>query len=210
MPANTPIVHIPSALAHLGKVKGPMAALIKRHGPPSFRRTRNSFASLGRAIISQQLSGKAADTICRRFLALYPGSRFPRPDELLATPFDTLRGVGLSRAKASYLLDLAHKFADGTIQPRRFARMADAELLDMLTQVKGIGPWSVDMFLMFGLARPDVLPVGDLGVQKGMKLYFGLDDLPRPGVMTELAGPWQPYRSVASWYMWRVTESGLP
>jgi DNA-3-methyladenine glycosylase II len=207
---SVPVLHMPAALRHLRRVHGPMRSLIARHGAPALQRTRNSFQSLGRAIIYQQLSGLAAGTIYRRFLALYPQGRFPRPDVLLATPFETLRSVGLSRAKASSLLDLAAKLADGTVKPRMFSRMDEETLRQSLTQVRGIGPWSVDMFMMFGLLRPDVLPVGDLGVRKGMQLYFGLTDLPAPAEMYDLAGPWRPFRTAASWYMWRVVENGLP
>lgn len=207
---SQPTLDIPAALAHLRQADDLMAALIDQHGAPSLRRTRNSFASLSRAIIYQQLSGKAAGTIYRRFLDLYPGRSFPRPDQVLATPFEALRGVGLSRSKAAYLLDLAEKFHSGAVKPRRFARMDEDALAEMLTQVKGVGQWSVDMFLIFGLLRPDVLPVGDLGVRKGMQVYFGLDELPAPAVMIELAAAWRPYRSAASWYMWRVAENGLP
>lgn len=187
-----------------------MRALITRHGAPALRRTRNSFESLGRAIIYQQLSGRAAGTIYGRFLALFPRNRFPRPSQLAATPVEVLRGVGLSRAKVAALHDLASKFGDGSVQPRRFGRMDEDALRQALTRVRGIGPWSVDMFLIFGLLRPDVLPVGDLGVRKGMQLYFGLPGLPAPAEMHALAAPWQPYRSVASWYMWRLVENGLP
>lgn len=187
-----------------------MKALIARHGAPDLRRTRNSFASLGRSIVYQQLSGAAAGTIYGRFLALFPQRRFPRPDVLLSTPEETLRGAGLSRAKVASLHDLARKFADGTVQPRRFARMDAGALRDVLTRVRGVGPWSVDMFLIFGLLRPDVLPVGDLGVRKGMQRYFALNALPGPGDMEALAAPWQPYRSVASWYMWRLIDDGPP
>lgn len=183
-----------------------MAALIRRHGRPDLQRTRNSFQSLGRAIIYQQLSGKAAGTIYRRFLALFPRNRFPTPGVLMKTPFENLRQAGLSRGKASYLIDLAGKFQDGTIKPRRFARMDNDALSRLLTQVKGVGQWSVDMFLIFGLLRPDVLPVGDLGVRKGFQSYFGLSDLPKPDEMTDRARPWQPYRSIATWYMWRLLE----
>jgi DNA-3-methyladenine glycosylase II len=210
MPSPVPTVDVPAALHHLRGVPGPMAALIDAHGPPAMARTKNTFASLGRAIVYQQLSGKAAGTIYGRFLGLYPNKRFPTPAELLATPFESLRGVGLSRGKASYLLDLAAKYADGTIQPRKFSRLSSEELVDQLTRVKGIGEWSVHMFLMFGLSRPDVLPVGDLGVRKGVQAYFGLGDLPAPKAMVWLSQPWQPYRSVASWYMWRIAENGLP
>jgi DNA-3-methyladenine glycosylase II len=180
--------------------------VVREHGHPELSRTRNAFASLGRAIIYQQLSGKAAGTIFSRFKALYPGRSFPRPEELAATSVETLRSVGVSRQKASYLLDLAARFASGEIQSRRLLRAGEDEVRATLTAVKGIGDWSVDMFLIFGLVRPDVLPTGDLGVRKGMQRYFSLDELPEAELMRELARPWEPYRSLASWYMWRVAE----
>lgn len=187
-----------------------MPALIRIHGAPELRRTTNSFRSLGQAIVGQQLSGRAARTIYRRFLALYPGNRFPTPDALLATSEERLRSAGLSRAKAASLRDLARHFAERRVVPRRFRGASERAIADCLTQVRGIGPWSVDMFLIFALNRPDVLPVGDLGVRKGMQVYFGRRQLPEPRAMEKLAEPWQPYRSVASWYMWRVAENGLP
>ncbi len=200
------ILDIAAALRHLRRADPRMAALIKRHGPPSFRRTRNVFRSVAEAIFYQQLHGKAAETILRRFRALYPHGRFPTPAEVLGTSMERLRSVGLSRQKASYLLDLAAKSQDGTINPRGFARMSDEEVAQALIQVKGIGPWSADMFLMFDLNRPDVLPVGDLGVRKGFQQLFGLSELPGPEDMRRLAEPWRPYRSVAVWYLWRVVE----
>lgn len=207
---SVPVIDMPAALRHLRRVEGPMRALITRHGAPALSRTRNSFASLGRAIIYQQLSGLAAATIYERFLALFPQRRFPRPALLATTSVEVLRSAGLSRAKAAALHDLAASFGSGVVQPRRFGRMDEEALREALTQIRGIGPWSVDMFLIFGLLRPDVLPVGDLGVRKGMQLYFGLAELPTASEMQTLAAPWQPYRSAASWYMWRLLENGLP
>jgi len=203
-------VDLNAALEHLRRAPGPMARLIDAHGAPELRRTRNAFESLARAIVYQQLSGKAAGTIYGRFLQLCPNGRFPAPDFLASISHSKLRSVGLSNAKASYLVDLAGHFEDGRIKTRRFNRMSNDELRELLTQVKGVGPWSVDMFLMFGLNRPDVLPVGDLGVQGGMLTYFGLRSLPVPARMQDLARAWQPHRTVASWYMWRVRENGLP
>jgi DNA-3-methyladenine glycosylase II len=200
-----PGLELKEALRHLRRVDRDLRGLIDRHGPPGFRRTRDPFGSLARAIISQQLSGSAANTIHRRFLDLFDGDR-PRPESVLAVTPERLRAVGLSRGKASFLHDLAAHFADGRLEPRRFGRAADDELAAMLLAVKGIGPWSVDMFMMFGLCRPDVLPVGDLGIRKGMRLHFGLRALPEAPRMRALAEPWRPYRSVASWYMWRRVE----
>jgi len=200
-----PRLHLEAALRHLRRADPDLTPLIRRHGPPAFRRTRDPFGALVRAIIWQQLSGSAARTIHGRFAELF-GGRNPTPAELLAVPVDRLRQVGLSRGKASFLHDLAGHFADGRVDPRRFGRASDDEIGEMLMAVKGIGPWSVHMFLMFELTRPDILPVGDLGVRKGMQLHFSLRALPEAARMERLAGPWRPYRSVASWYMWRRIE----
>jgi len=177
-----------------------------RHGAPTFVPTPDPIASLGRAIVYQQLSGKAAATIYGRFVALYPGKRFPRPAALLATPVDTLRACGLSAAKAAALRDLAAHVADRRLQPARLWAMTDEAVAAALLPVRGIGPWSVDMFLMFALCRPDVLPVGDLGVRKGMQRHFRLRKLPEPDRMRQLARAWEPFRSVGAWYMWRLLE----
>ncbi|MFN8547429.1 MAG: DNA-3-methyladenine glycosylase [Candidatus Eisenbacteria bacterium] len=198
-----------AALKHLRGTSPRMAAVIRSSVKPELKRTRNPYRELTRAIIYQQLSGKAAATICARFVALYPGVTFPRPEAVLETPLETLRSVGLSKQKASYVVDLASRYCRGEIQHRRFARLSDEEISAELVQVKGIGQWSADMFLLFGLNRPDVLPVGDLGVRKGMQLYFDLPELPKPAEMMTLAEPWRPFRSIASWYMWRVAENGL-
>jgi len=190
----------------LCRVDPDLRPLVRAHGHPNLVRTRNAFESLARAIVYQQLSGKAAGTIYRRFLALFPGGRFPTAQRLASTGMDDLRAVGLSRQKASYLLDLADKFASGSIAARRFARASEDDLRATLKQVKGIGDWSVDMFLIFALVRLDVLPTGDLGVRKGMAEHFGLAQLPGPAKMEALAERWRPYRSLASWYMWRRLE----
>lgn len=196
------------ALFHLKKdphLKG----LIARYPEPDFdsaARGMIPFNALIRAIVYQQLSGKAARTILDRFLALYPKSRFPMPQELLDTPDAKLRSAGLSAQKAGYLYDLAAKFLDGTVNPKRFKTMTDAQVYEHVVQVKGVGPWTTDMFLMFTLGRPDVLPTGDLGIQKGMQKLFKLKELPSPEKMRALAKPWEPYRSVASWYLWRLAD----
>ena len=181
--------------------------MIDRHGEPTIEPASDAVHALARAIVSQQLSGKAAATIWGRFLALYPGSKFPQPAALLATPDDALRGAGLSGAKAAALKDLARHVVDKKLIPARLPAASDAEIAAVLLPVRGIGPWSVDMFLMFALARPDVLPVGDLGIRKGMQRHFRLRTLPEADKMTRLAAPWRPYRSVAAWYMWRLLET---
>jgi DNA-3-methyladenine glycosylase II len=195
------------ALAHLRRSDPRLRPLIDRHGPPTITPSRDAVQSLARAIVSQQLSGKAADTIWRRVLELYPRGRLPRCELILATPDARLRGAGLSGAKTAALKDLARHVVEKRLVPRRLPAATDEEVAAMLLPVRGIGPWSVDMFLMFALARPDVLPVGDLGIRKGMQRHFNLRALPAPERMMKLAAPWRPYRTVASWYMWRLLES---
>jgi len=195
------------ALIHLRTADARLAPVIGRHGQPAIPPTKNALQSLARSIVYQQLSGKAAQTIWDRFLALYPGKRFPRPPAILATPDTALRGAGLSGAKAAALKDLARHVVDKKLVPAHLPAATDEEVAAMLLPVRGIGPWSVDMFLMFALARLDVLPVGDLGIRKGMQRHFGLRKLPEADRMTKLAAPWRPYRSVAAWYMWRVLET---
>jgi DNA-3-methyladenine glycosylase II len=198
--------YLDAALAQLGRDRR-MAALVKRHGPPPLRRAPDAFRALSRAIVYQQLAGAAAATIHGRFVAL-AGRRggHPTPEEVLAMSPRRLRGVGLSKQKASYLVDLARHFADGHVTSRRLARMSDEAIAEALLPIKGIGRWTVDMFLLFALNRPDVLPTGDLGVQHGMRAFFDLTTPPRPPRMIELAERWRPYRSIGSWYMWRAYE----
>ncbi len=176
------------------------------YGPPPWKRTRNSFRSLSRAIIYQQVAATAAEAVFGRFLRLYPEGRFPTPGEVAETSLEALRGAGLSRQKATYLGDLAHAYLDAVVQPRRFNRLADAEIVEMLTTVRGIGPWTAEIFLMFDLLRPDVLPLGDYGIQQGMQLLYDLEELPDRERMLSLAEPWRPHRSQACWYLWRILE----
>ena len=208
--ADTQLLNIAIALRHLRQTDPRMAALIKQHGQPPLRRTGNSFRSLVRAVIFQQLSGRAASSIYRRFVNLFPGGGFPKPADVLAVPVSSLRSAGISSNKAGYIHNLATKYVDGSIQPRRFGDMSDEAIVQLLTQIKGIGTWTVQMFLIFGLNRPDVLPVGDLGLQKGFQRFFGLRDVPSPEIMSRLAEPWRPFRTIASWYLWRVADTGLP
>lgn len=197
---------VDAAMRHLRSAEPRLRPLIERHGPPRLQRTRNSFQSLARSIIYQQLSGKAAATIYRRFLQLFPTRRFPTTAAVSEMPLARLRAAGLSGQKAEYLHALARKYLQGDIQPRRFNHMSGPEITAILTQVKGIGPWTADMFLIFALNRPDVMPVGDLGVRKGMQRLCALPALPNPETMRREAAPWQPFRSAASWYLWRLLD----
>ncbi|MDX2092309.1 MAG: DNA-3-methyladenine glycosylase [Kofleriaceae bacterium] len=195
------------AVAHLTTADPRLAPLVELHGHPTIAPRPNPVQSLARAIVSQQLSGKAADTIWGRFLELYPRGKFPAPEVILATPDTQLRGAGLSGAKAAAIKDLARHVVEKKLVPSRLPKATDDQISAMLLPVRGIGPWSVDMFLMFSLARPDVLPVGDLGVRKGMQRHFKLRALPEADRMIKLAAPWRPYRSIACWYMWRLLET---
>lgn len=201
------VVDWTQALAHLAAADARLRPLIERHGPPTITPTSDAVASLARAIVGQQLSSAAARTIWNRVLALYPRGVLPKPAAILATDDAALRKAGLSAAKTAALKDLARHVVEGKLVAAKLPAASDREVADMLLPVRGIGPWSVDMFLIFALARPDVLPVGDLGIRKGMQRHFRLRKLPEAPRMHQLAAPWQPYRSVASWYMWRLLEN---
>jgi DNA-3-methyladenine glycosylase II len=196
---------INAAIRHLKK-EGKLSGVIQANPKPDFSGRKNPYHALVRTIIYQQLSGKAAGTIKQRFLDLYPDVRHPKPEDVLATSDHKIRAAGLSTQKVLYIKDLSQKFADGYISTRKLRAMDDADARDHLMGIKGIGPWTVDMFMMFTLGRPDVLPVGDLGIQKGFQRIFKLKSLPKPEEMERLAKPWQPHRTIASWYLWRVVD----
>ena len=202
-----------AALRHLKRSDPILRRLIARVGPLRLHReqNRNQFGTLAEAIIHQQLALKAARTISRRFQQLYaPGrGRLPRPAELQRTPLRKLRAVGLSRQKISYLRDLARRAARSQLRLGRYARMTDEQIIDNLIQVKGIGRWTAEMFLIFCLDRPDVLPVDDLGLQYAIKEAYGLRKLPSAERIRKLAEPWRPYRSIATWYLWRARRATL-
>ncbi len=159
----------------------------------------------------QQLAGAAATTILNRLLALFGAdSRYPTPAELLATSDQDFRGAGVSRQKTGYLRDLAQHMEDGQLGLATLPSASDEEVIERLTSVKGVGVWTAQMFLMFQLGRLDVLPVGDLGVRRGMQVAYGLDELPSLEEATRIGEPWAPYRSVGSWYMWRAVDVITP
>lgn len=168
-----------------------------------------AFAALVRAIVSQQLSGKAADTIFGRVEALGQGT-LPGPAELAAMPDETLRAAGLSGAKTRGVKDLAARVLRGELALDALHAHDDEAVITSLTAVKGIGRWTAEMFLMFRLGRPDVLSTADLGLRKGMMMLFGLKELPDPKAMERLSAHWRPFRSVACWYLWRVAEAAPP
>jgi DNA-3-methyladenine glycosylase II len=197
------------ACRHLTAVDPRLGALIARAGEFTMRPapTQSLFAALVESIVYQQLSGRAAETILGRVVALYRPRRFPRPADILETPVERLRAAGLSAAKAAAVKDLATRTLEGTVPSMvRVRRMTDEEIIERLTTVRGIGRWTVEMLLLFRLGRPDVLPLGDLGVRKGFARTFNRRALLDPLVLHRRAERWRPYRSVASWYLWRALD----
>jgi DNA-3-methyladenine glycosylase II len=197
------------ACRHLASVDPVMGELIARVGTFTMRPqpARSLFQVLVRSIVYQQLTGKAAATILGRVIRLFVPKRFPTPRDLLEISPERLRAAGLSTAKTAALRDLAARALDGTVPSLpRVRRMSDEEIVEHLTAVRGIGRWTVEMLLIFKLGRPDVLPLGDLGVRKGFALTLGKRNLPEPSVMSRRGERWRPYRSVASWYLWRALE----
>ena len=167
---------------------------------------KNYFKSLTRSILYQQLSGKAAKTISNRFISLYPNKSYPLPQDVLNTKHKILRSVGISNAKAHYIKNIAEAFTNDTINHKNFHALSDTEIMDQLISIKGVGPWTIQMFLMFTLNRLDVFPTGDLGVQKGFKIYFKLKELPSAKEMLLRSELWRPYRTIMSIYFWKVVD----
>lgn len=199
------------AVAHLKNVDPVMAEVIAKVGSykgwPASEGTH--FDAVARSIVFQQLSGKAAGTIHGRFQGLY-GGRTPLPVELATTSDEQLRAVGLSRQKSAYLKDLGAKVASGELPIETLHELTDEEIITALIQVKGIGRWTAQMFLMFRLGRPDVLPDLDLGIQKGIQRAYRLRKLPTPERVLKIGAKWAPYRTIASWYMWRLLDTVTP
>ncbi len=197
------------AVAALSKADAPMGRLMERAGPCLLeaRAPYHPFRALMRSIVYQQLSGKAAGTIYGRVLDLFPESTHPEPEQVLALPDEAFRGAGMSRAKVAAIKDLAEKTLEGDVPPGpRLNGMPDDEIIKRFTRVRGVGEWTVQMMLIFDLGRADVLPVKDLGVRKGFMLTYGSGGLPGPADLLEHGEIWRPFRSVASWYLWRAVE----
>ena len=197
-----------AAVRHLSADRQ-FAALIRRVGPPRIgvQRQRSPYEALMRAIAHQQLHGRAAEAILARFAALYPDHAFPPPEQVLATGDVALRGCGFSGAKITALRDICAKALDGTVPNRRASsRTSDADLIERLTTIRGVGQWTVEMLLIFTLGRPDVLPVDDFGVRDGYRALYGLDAQPKPKALAELGAAWAPWRSFAAWYLWRAAD----
>jgi DNA-3-methyladenine glycosylase II len=214
-----------SACEHLSRVDRQLARVIAHAGPCQIQQetTQSIFESLMEAIVYQQLNGKVAATIMGRVKGLFPEntkrirtrrglvSGFPTPEQIVAASDELLRSAGLSRNKMLAIRDLAAKTLDGTVPTVKQARrMSDDELIERLTEVRGIGRWTVEMLLIFHLGRPDVFPVDDYGVRKGFAVMRKLKEMPKPKELMPLGERWRPYRSVASWYLWRAADTKTP
>jgi len=199
-----------AAVEHLRGRDRRLAKFIDRVGPFRLRpaELQSPFEALLESIVYQQLTGRAAATILARVVALFHPRRFPRPRDVIDVSEEKLRGAGLSRSKTAALKDLAAKALDGTVpaSARALEKLPDAGIVERLTAVRGIGSWTVEMLLIFRLARPDVLPVTDYGVRKGHARVRGLRELPSPKELLAFGERWRPYRTVASWYLWRVLD----
>jgi len=193
---------------YLAKVCKDMGRAVRGHDPfpTKFPRSKDPYRALVRAVVFQQLSGKAANTIHGRVIALFPGKEHPDPEDLLKAKDEKLRSAGLSRQKAAALRDIAQKTLDGTIPPARaLTRLSDEAIIERLTQARGVGRWTVEMYLLFTLGRPDVWPIDDLGVRKGAEIITGRSFTPKElGAYGERWGPW---RSAAAWHCWRATDT---
>jgi DNA-3-methyladenine glycosylase II len=192
------------AVLHLKKSDPVLRAIIERVGPCRMEFSPAEFCSLAEAIVYQQLNGKAAVTIFKRFVAL--AGEPLTPESILKLSNEQLRSVGLSKQKSTYLKDLAAKTASGLLDFSRLPELSDEEVIAHLTQIKGIGVWTAHMFLMFSLRRPNVLPTGDYGVQVAVKRHYKKRKLPKPKDLEKIARAWEPYRSIACWYMWRSLD----
>jgi len=197
---------IGKAISHLREKDPEIVTLLNHFKIDDLKLEKNYFKSLTRSILYQQLSGKAAKTISNRFISLYPNKSYPLPQDVLNTKHEILRSVGISNAKAHYIKNIAEAFTNDTINHKNFHALSDTEIMDQLISIKGVGPWTIQMFLMFTLNRLDVFPTGDLGVQKGFKIYFKLKELPSAKEMLLRSELWRPYRTIMSIYFWKVVD----
>jgi DNA-3-methyladenine glycosylase II len=199
-----------TATKHLSRIDPVMRDLIKRVGACGLKpgARGDHFTTLLRAIVGQQLSAKAAETIWQRLIALHPNGRKLKPEDIVAATDAELRSVGLSNAKASYAKDLASKVASGELKLNRMSRLDDDAIVEELVGVKGIGRWTAEMFMLFKLGRPDVWAVDDLGLRNAVKNLYGIE--PTKAALIDVAEPWRPWRSVASWYLWRSLALTAP
>ncbi len=195
-----------TAVEYLSSIDPILADVITRIGPCTLVPDPNTFETLVDAIVSQQISVKAADAIVARLRAALP-DKLITPESIILLNHDTLRGVGLSASKARYIRDLTERVVSGQLVLAELDQMEDEEIITKLTEVKGIGRWTAEMILMFSLGRLDVLPVDDLGFVESVRTVYGLEERPKRKEMIERGEAWKPYRSIATWYMWRIREN---
>ena len=201
--------NILTALKYLKKTDPRFGTLIDEFGEPDFELQDNYFKSLVRSIIYQQLSGKSAFAIYSRYLQLFNSTEFPSPKQVIAIPDSHYTSIGLSRQKTCYIKEISQVFFNKEIVPENIPKLKNDEVRKQFIKIKGIGPWTIDMFLMFALNRPDILPVNDLGIQKGFKLFFLLNKLPDEKFMVEKAKIWRPFRTIACWYLWKLVDDNF-
>ncbi len=202
------MIATPAALRHLRR-DPVLKAVIRRIGPCTLEPVvREPYQALVSAITHQQVHGRAAEAILGRFVALYPGHDFPPPALVLQTPVEAMRGCGLSGNKVAAIRDIAEKAVGGLVpSSEAAARLSDEALIERLVAIRGVGRWTVEMFLIFTLGRPDVLPVDDFGVREGWKVSAGLEAQPKPKELAEIGAAWAPWRSIAAWYLWRAADA---
>jgi DNA-3-methyladenine glycosylase II len=198
------------AITHLKKSDAVLAAIIDRAGAYKIRYAEPGFETLVRSIVSQQLNGRAADTIFGRLQEAAAKAGAMTPESILKLRPAKMRSLGLSGQKMTYIRELARMTRDGEVNFEQCVTLEDGAVVEHLTRVKGVGVWTVHMFLMFALRRHDVLPTGDFGIRMAMKKAYGLQDLPKPAEMEKIAAAWRPYSSVACWYLWRSLEQKEP
>lgn len=182
-----------------------LAKIIKKVGDYNVKITKNRYQSLVEAIIAQQLSGSATESILKKFKKLFK-SKFPKPVEVIKTPDSKIRSTGLSKMKIMYIKDLSKKIQSKKLNMKIISTKSDEYIVEHLTDVKGIGRWTAEMFLIFSLGRLDILPVGDLGLKKGIQLMYSLKELPNEKEIERIAESWKPYRTVATWYLWKSLQ----
>ena len=194
-----------SVICHLSKDQR-LAKLIRTIGNYEIRITKNKYESLVEAIITQQLSGSAAKSISKKFRNMY-STRFPKPIDVIKTSDTRLRRSGLSKMKAEYIKDVSKKIESRDLQLSKISKLSDEEVVAELTKIRGIGRWTAEMFLIFTLGRLDILPVGDLGLRKGIQKLYSMPEIPKDEEIRKIAEKWRPYRTIATWYIWKSLQS---
>lgn len=194
------------ACNRISRIDSGIGILHSKFGIPNLRSNTSHYHSLVRSIIFQQLNGNAAQSIFNRFLKLFPGEEFPSPERLSNSDISLLRTAGLSKRKSEYVKGIALAFSESEYLTENYDQWTDSQVSERLTVIRGIGQWTADMFMIFTLLRPDILPLNDLGIKKGLQIFFKLPRLPKSAEMSSLTEHWRPYRSIGCWYMWKIVD----